>query len=148
MLGLSTSSQRTLTEIQHPQADFAMRDDESNWEDIQDPNILMDSDMTLTAEGDEVEVLRELSGMCVFFTCTASLNTNMGISPRCRRDHRTWSQRIRTRDLKWAEQLDALADAYLSWKANSFDVEHSDETFTVEYIDVYGKNVAVLVVFL
>ena len=37
--GLSSSSQRTLNEIQHPEADVLMHDDESNWEDIQDPNV-------------------------------------------------------------------------------------------------------------
>jgi hypothetical protein len=66
MPGLPTSSQRALSEIQQLQADFVMHDDnESNWEDIHDLNIPMDAGITLTAEGDEAEVLRELSGVYV-----------------------------------------------------------------------------------
>jgi hypothetical protein len=54
--GLSSSSQRTLDEIQHPEADVTMHDDESNWEDIRD----------------EVEVLLELSGVYVLlFECVS-----------------------------------------------------------------------------
>lgn len=34
--------------MQQPEADATMQDDESNWEDIQDPNIPMDSEITLT----------------------------------------------------------------------------------------------------
>ena len=69
MAGLSTSSQRLLSEIQQPQADIIMHDDEANWEDIQDPNIPMDSEITLTAQGDEVQVLQELSGVYVPCSC-------------------------------------------------------------------------------
>jgi len=38
-------------------------DDDGDWEDLQDSSIPMDSKITLTAEGDEVEVLREISGV-------------------------------------------------------------------------------------
>jgi hypothetical protein len=72
----------------------------------------------------------------------------MTVSPQYRVDHCTWSQHIRARAVKWAEQLDSLADAYLSWKVNSCNMEHSDEAFAMEYIDVYGKNIAALVVWL
>ena len=37
------------------------------------------------------------------------------------------------------EQLDALTDAYLSWKANMSDMEDAGAPFTVEYVDVYGR---------
>lgn len=60
--GLSASSQRALDEIQQPQGLAAAMDDDGDWEDLQDPSIPMDSEITLTAEGDEVEVLREISG--------------------------------------------------------------------------------------
>lgn len=46
-----------------------MHDDKANWEDIQDPNIPMDSEITLTAQGDEVQVLQELSGVYVPCSC-------------------------------------------------------------------------------
>ena len=68
--GLSSSLQRTLDEIQHLEADVSMRDEESDWEDTEDPNVPMG---TLTGEGDKVEVLLELSGVCV--SCS-SLNAN------------------------------------------------------------------------
>ena len=68
--GLSSSLQRTLDQIQHPEADVSMRDEESDWEDTEDPNVPMG---TLTGEGDKVEVLLELSGVCV--SCS-SLNAN------------------------------------------------------------------------
>jgi len=59
---LSVSSQQALNEIQKPQGLAAAMDDDGDWEDLQDPSIPMDSKITLTAEGDEVEVLREISG--------------------------------------------------------------------------------------
>lgn len=40
--------------------------DDGDWEDLLDPSIPMDSEITLTAEGDEVELLREISG-CVLY---------------------------------------------------------------------------------
>jgi hypothetical protein len=53
-----------------------MHDDESNWEDIQDPNVPMDSQITLTGEGDEIEVLSELSGVYVSCLRASFLNAN------------------------------------------------------------------------
>ncbi|KIM74378.1 hypothetical protein PILCRDRAFT_828356 [Piloderma croceum F 1598] len=122
---LSTSSQKVLHEIQHPQGPPVIvgDDDEVNWEDFQDPNTPMDSEITLTGEGDEVEVLRELSGV-----------------HRKRRDLRTWGARIRTREIKWAEQLDILTDTYLRWKSNPSDVEAEGDEFAVEYVDIYNYS--------
>jgi len=47
---LSTSSQKVLHEIQHPQGPPVIvgDDDEVNWEDFQDSNTPMDSEITLT----------------------------------------------------------------------------------------------------
>lgn len=67
--------------MQQPEADATMQDDESNWEDIQDPNIPMDSEITLTAEGDEADVLREYSGVYVscYYPSLVDTVTNMSI---------------------------------------------------------------------
>jgi hypothetical protein len=70
--GLSSSLQRTLDEIQHLEADVSMRDEESDWEDTEDSNVPMGA---LTGEGDKVEVLLELFGVCV--SCSSVfLNAN------------------------------------------------------------------------
>ena len=59
-------SQWTLNEIQEPQGLAAAMGDDGDWEDLLDPSIPMDSEITLTAEGDEVKLLREISG-CVLY---------------------------------------------------------------------------------
>jgi len=58
---------------------------------------------------------------------------------RQRRDLRTWGARIRTREIKWAEQLDSLTDTYLRWKSDPSDVEAEGDEFAVEYVDIYSE---------
>lgn len=56
-----------------------------------------------------------------------------------RKDSRTWTQRILKSERKWTAQLDDLAAAYLVWKDGSSTLRTTDEEFTVQYIDIFGK---------
>ena len=76
--GLSASSQRALDEVQQPHGPAAAMNDDDEWEDLQDLSVPMDTEITLTAEGDEVEILREMSGVCVHIKyMTSSYRSNI-----------------------------------------------------------------------
>jgi hypothetical protein len=106
---------------------------------MQDLNIPMDTEISLTAEGDEVEILRELSGVCVLHQRCALSLLICSVRHRQRHDPRTWDDRIRTREKKWTAQIEALTDAYLHWKSSPSDVGAEGDEFTVEYVDIYGQ---------
>lgn len=61
-----------------------------------------------------------------------------GFSSRKRPDARTWGERLRTQQIKWAGQLDDLTDAYLMWQYHPVIHVGEGAPFNVEYINIYG----------
>lgn len=77
--GLSVSSQKVLDDVCRTESvglSGADGGDESEWMDCADSGVPMDSEITVSAKGDEVTMLLETVGMCVVQLCYSAIKVD------------------------------------------------------------------------